>query len=139
MVLWDCSTVTICRLWTLVPWGHRFPTSTRSRIADCSGLPPMRGLKGLRISFGSFPFRRTQIYIYIHRELADRCLEVRWSLPHHSKESSSCSTVPGEEQHSRPKRVIHFPKYFNQDDRMQCCNACGPVLFFHSGGISRAK
>ena len=44
----------------MVPWGHRFPTSTPSRIADCSGLPPMRGLKGLRISFGSFPFRRTQ-------------------------------------------------------------------------------
>ena len=45
----------------MVLWGHRFPTSTPSRIADCSGLPPMRGLKGLRISFGSFPFRRTQL------------------------------------------------------------------------------
>ena len=44
----------------MVLWGHRFPTSTPSRIADCSGLPPMRGLKGLQISFGSSPFRRTQ-------------------------------------------------------------------------------
>ena len=79
----DCSTVSVCRMSTvvvwhygivvlsqsadcfgsMVPWGHRFPTSTPSRIADCSGLPPMRGLKGLRISFGSFPLRRAQIEI----------------------------------------------------------------------------
>ena len=54
MVLWDVD------FGSMVPCGHRFPTSTPIRIADCAGLPPMRGLKGLRISFGSFPFRRTQ-------------------------------------------------------------------------------
>ena len=47
--------------WALVVsklfWGHRSPTLIPSRIADCSGLSPMRGL---RISFGSLPFRRTQ-------------------------------------------------------------------------------